>query len=53
MQTITESTYQAAATKQDQNGVADKLRNLKSMLDEGIITEADYEAKKAELLKGM
>ena len=30
-----------------------KLTRLKEMLDEGLITEADYEAKKTEILAGM
>lgn len=30
-----------------------KLTQLKEMLDEGLITEAEYEAKKAEILSGM
>lgn len=30
-----------------------KLSQLKEMLDEGLITEAEYEAKKAEILTGM
>lgn len=30
-----------------------KLRQLKAMLDEGLITEEEYEAKKAEILSGM
>ena len=29
------------------------LKQLKEMLDEGLITEAEYEAKKAEILSGM
>jgi cytoskeletal protein CcmA (bactofilin family) len=31
----------------------DKLRKLKSMLDNGLITETDYEAKKADILSKM
>ena len=31
----------------------EKLKQLKAMLDEGLISEADYEAKKAELLAKM
>jgi predicted small secreted protein/uncharacterized membrane protein len=30
-----------------------KLKNLKAMLDEGLITETDYEAKKADILSKM
>jgi cytoskeletal protein CcmA (bactofilin family) len=30
-----------------------KLKQLKEMLDEGLITEAEYESKKAEILAGM
>jgi uncharacterized membrane protein len=30
-----------------------KLQKLKSMLDEGLITDADYEAKKADILSKM
>ena len=30
-----------------------KLKQLKQMLDEGLITEAEYEAKKAEILSNM
>lgn len=31
----------------------EKLKQLKRMLDEELITEADYEAKKAEILAKM
>jgi hypothetical protein len=31
----------------------EKLKQLKAMLDEGLITETDYEAKKAEILSNM
>jgi outer membrane protein TolC len=30
-----------------------KLQNLKKMLDEGLITETDYETKKADILTKM
>jgi hypothetical protein len=30
-----------------------KLQNLKKMLDEGLITETDYEAKKTDILARM
>jgi hypothetical protein len=30
-----------------------KLKQLKEMLDEGLVTEAEYEAKKTEILAGM
>jgi cytoskeletal protein CcmA (bactofilin family) len=33
--------------------IQQKLQKLKSMLDEGLITEADYEAKKADILSKM
>lgn len=33
--------------------IAKKLADLKAMKDQGLITEQDYEAKKAELLKRM
>jgi cytoskeletal protein CcmA (bactofilin family) len=32
---------------------SEKLKNLKQMFDEGLITEAEYEAKKAEILADM
>jgi cytoskeletal protein CcmA (bactofilin family) len=32
---------------------SEKLKRLKQMFDEGLITEAEYEAKKAEILDGM
>ena len=35
------------------NDIAKKLAELKVMRDQGLITEQDYEAKKAELLKRM
>ena len=31
----------------------EKLRQLKVMLDDGLITQADYEAKKAQILAAM
>lgn len=34
-------------------GSAQKLKELKQMLDDGLITDDEYEAKKAELLAGM
>ena len=34
-----------------QGDVYDRLRRLKELLDEGHITEQEYSAKKAELLK--
>jgi cytoskeletal protein CcmA (bactofilin family) len=34
-------------------GETQKLKRLKGMLDEGLITEADYEAKKNEILSNM
>jgi hypothetical protein len=34
------------------SGLEDKLRTLKKLRDDGLITEADYEMKKQELLKG-
>jgi len=33
--------------------VADRIRQLKQLLDEGVISEADYEAKKADLLDAL
>ena len=30
-----------------------RLKQLKEMLDEGLVTEAEYEAKKTEILAGM
>ena len=32
---------------------AERLRRLKSLLDGGLITQAEYEAKRAEILKGL
>ncbi|MCI0849710.1 MAG: SHOCT domain-containing protein [Chloroflexi bacterium] len=33
--------------------MTDKLRELKQLLDEELINEADYEQKKAELLRNL
>jgi len=32
---------------------ADRLRRLKSMLDAGLISQAEYDAKRAEIVKGL
>ena len=32
---------------------AERLRRLKSMLDAGLITQAEYDAKRAEIIKGL
>lgn len=37
----------------DQDDPAQKLKMLKGMLDEGLITEADYEEKKTDILSKM
>ena len=34
-------------------GVEQKLKDLKSLLDQGLITQSDYDRKKAQLLEGM
>ena len=34
-------------------GVEQKLKDLKSLLDQGLITQSDYDTKKAQLLEGM
>jgi hypothetical protein len=39
--------FQEQATTDD---ATQKIKQLKGMLDDGLITEADYEAKKAEIL---
>lgn len=38
------------ADSSNDDSVADKLRNLKSLLDDGIITQEDFDAKKKQLL---
>jgi hypothetical protein len=40
-------------TKKDDNDVKQKLKDLKSMLDDNLITEEEYNLKKKELLKNM
>jgi len=30
-----------------------KLRDLKALLDQGLISQSDYEAKKAQVLQGL
>merc|ERR1712060_406832 len=37
----------------DDSDPAEKLAKLKAMLDDGLITEADYDAKKADILANM
>jgi hypothetical protein len=36
-----------------QGDAEERLRTLKSLLDRGLITQAEYEAKRAEILKGL
>jgi hypothetical protein len=36
-----------------QGGIPERLRRLKGLLDEGLITQEEYEAKRAEILRGM
>jgi len=33
--------------------IEQKLRDLKSLLDQGLITQTDYEAKKTQLLQSL
>lgn len=43
----------ARATAPAQGDAAERLRTLKSMLDAGLISEAEYDGKRAEILKGL
>jgi hypothetical protein len=43
----------ARATAPAQGDAEERLRTLKSLLDRGLITQAEYEAKRAEILKGL
>ena len=36
-----------------QTAITEKLHELKSLFDEGVISESDFEAKKAELLRDL
>ncbi|MBI5715186.1 MAG: SHOCT domain-containing protein, partial [Chloroflexi bacterium] len=49
---ITEEGTSASAGAKNESQVT-KLRELKQMLDEGLITSEDYEAKKREILSDM
>jgi hypothetical protein len=33
--------------------IEQKLRDLKALLDQGLITQSDYDAKKAQILQGL
>ena len=37
----------------DAGDPAERLRQLKTLLDRGLITQAEYDAKRAEILKGL
>ena len=39
--------------KDDSNDAYEKLKKLKKMLDEGLITEDEYKTKKAKILESM
>jgi hypothetical protein len=43
----------APATGASLKTVEQKLRDLKALLDQGLITQSDYDAKKAEILNGL
>ena len=51
VQAVPVATVAASATSQP--GVSGRMSELKRMLDAGLITQADYDAKKAELLRAL
>ena len=43
---------QSAPKQESKPSYIDELRELKSLLDEGVITQEEFDAKKQEILKG-